>query len=284
MKKIILTSVVGLVFLLVLIVFGKTAKEKPAGAFINSDKPAFAITAHLNNEKSKLTPGQNLIISKLENSIARGDVKAQQIKTYNQLADFWKDSVRSFPGYAYYTAEASKLVNSEKTLTFAARLFLGKLKHESDESLKIWESESAVDLFEKALQLNPNNDSLKVDLGSCYVYGKGMIGDATETMKGIQKLLEVVRKDSNNMEAQMVLGVGGVISRQFDKGIERLNKVVKAEPGNLEAVSWLADGYAAKGDNVNAVKWYEYSKELVNDKDYTKEVDERIQALKTATH
>ncbi|MEO7802719.1 MAG: hypothetical protein ABIR81_11995, partial [Ginsengibacter sp.] len=71
---------------------------------------------------------------------------------------------------------------------------------------------------------------------------------------------------------------------QFDKGLERLNKVVKAEPGNLEAVSWLADGYAAKGDNVNAVKWYEYSKELVNDKDYTKEVDERIQALKTATH
>ncbi|MEO7802646.1 MAG: hypothetical protein ABIR81_11625, partial [Ginsengibacter sp.] len=254
MKKIILPSVIGLVFLLVLIVFGKTAKERSYTAIPKSDKPAFAITGHLNAEKSKLSATQALAISKLENSISRGDVIAQQMKVYYQLADFWKDSAKSFPGYAYYTAEASKLVNSEKTLTFAARLFLGRLKHESDESLKIWESESAVDLFEKALQLNPNNDSLKVDLGSCYVYGKGMIGDAAETMKGIQKLLEVVRKDSSNMEAQMVLGVGGVISRQFDKGLERLNKVVKAEPGNLEAVSWLADGYAAKGDNVNAVK------------------------------
>ncbi len=284
MKKIILPSVAGLILLLVLIVFGKTAKEKLPGATLKTGAPAFAIADHLNIQKNKFSPAQALAVSKLENAIARGDVKAQQIISYNRLASFWKDSAKSFAGYAYYTAEASKLVNSEKTLTFAARLFLARLKHESDERLKIWESETAVDLFERALQLNPANDSLKVDLGSCYIYGKGMIGDATETMKGIQKLLEVVRKDSGNMEAQMVLGVGGIISRQFDKGIERLNKVIKAEPGNLEAVSWLGDGYAAKGDNVNAVKWYEYSKQLVDDPAYTKEVNERIQALKSAVH
>ena len=46
----------------------------------------------------------------------------------------------------------------------------------------------------------------------------------------------------------MVLGIGAVISRQFDKGIERLNKVVAFDPQNLEAVSWLADAYAGYGD------------------------------------
>ena len=81
------------------------------------------------------------------------------------------------------------------------------------------------------------------------------------------------------MQAQMVLGIGGVISRQYDKGIERLLKVTKAEPLNLEAVSWLADAYAATGDNDNAVKWYQYSKKLVNNAEYSKEVDERIKAL-----
>ena len=92
--------------------------------------------------------------------------------------------------------------------------------------LKSWEAETAIDLFERALKLDPDNDDLKVGLGSCYVYGKGMIGDAAETMKGIQQLLQVVRKDSGNMKAQMVLGIGGVISRQYDKAIDRLNKVV----------------------------------------------------------
>ena len=89
-----------------------------------------------------------------------------------------------------------------------------------------------------------------------------MIGDPQQTMKGIQQLLEVVRKDSNNMQAQMVLGIGAVISRQFDKATERLNKVVAFDPNNLEAVSWLADAYAGEGDKQNAIKWYEQSKRL----------------------
>ena len=99
-------------------------------------------------------------------------------------------------------------------------------------------------------------------------------------MKGIQLLLSVVRKDSANMKAQMVLGIGGVISRQYNKAIERLLKVAKAEPGNLEAISWLADAYAATGDNSNAISWYQYSKKLVNNAEFSKEVDERIKALK----
>jgi cytochrome c-type biogenesis protein CcmH/NrfG len=107
-----------------------------------------------------------------------------------------------------------------------------------------------------------------------------MAGDPQETMKGIQQLLQVVRKDSTNMQAQLVLGIGGVISTQYDKAIERLLAVQKAQPGNLEAISWLADAYAAKGDKGNALKWYEVSKRLVNNPEYSKEVDERIRMLK----
>ncbi len=81
------------------------------------------------------------------------------------------------------------------------------------------------------------------------------------------------------MQAQLVLGIGAVISNQNDKAIERLEKVARFDPHNLEAVSWLADAYAANGDKQNAVKWYEQSKHLVNSPAYSKEVDERIKAL-----
>jgi cytochrome c-type biogenesis protein CcmH/NrfG len=181
--------------------------------------------------------------------------------------------------YAYYISEAAKLDNSEKSLTFAARLILDSMRREDNDLIKAWEAETAIVLFKKAIELNPNNDDLRIGLGSCYVFGKGMTGNAAETMKGIQELLQVVNKDSNNMKAQLVLGIGGVISRQYDKAITRLNKVVAAQPGNLEAVSWLADGYAESGDKTNAVKWYEYSKKLVNNPVYSKEVDNRIKEL-----
>ncbi len=246
---------------------------------MESTSPVFDIKQTIEHEKQKLSPSRIIYLSKLENDISRGDVKMQAEKQFKQLASFWKDSVAIFPPYAYYLSEAAKLDNSEKNLTFAARLILENMRREDSVELKSWEAETAASLFESALKLDPDNDDLKVGLGSCYVYGQGMIGNAQQTMKGIQQLLEVVRKDSNNMQAQLVLGIGAVISRQFDKGIERLNKVVAFDSQNLEAVSWLADAYVGSGDKRNGIKWYERSKLLMNNPAFSKEVDERIKAL-----
>lgn len=279
-KRIILATA-GLIFLLAAFLFGKTTTTKPVFAEPEQSSPVFDISSFIAKEKKQLTPLQLIYVSKIENSISRGDVKNQSENQLTQLANFWKDSVRVFPPYAFYLSEAAKLDNSEKNLTFAARLILENMRREDSVALKSWEAETAASLFERALKLDPDNDDLKVGLGSCYVYGQGMIGDPQQTMKGIQQLLEVVHKDSNNMQAQMVLGIGAVISRQFDKAIERLNKVVKFDPNNLEAVSWLADAYAGEGDKENAIKWYGQSKKLVNNPAFSKEIDERIKALNT---
>ncbi len=264
-------------------VFGKTVekKEKPA---TETAKPnsvsSFDITKYETEARQKLTPGQSAYIAKLENSVSRGDVKEQQLKVYNQLASFWKDSAHNHELYVFYVSKAAKLVSSEKNLTFAARQILDDLRNEGNLSIRAWKAEEAISLFEKAIEQNPSKDSLKVELASCYIFGKGMAGNAEETMKGIQQLLQIVKKDSSNMEAQLALGIGGVISTQYDKAISRLVTVVQNEPANIEALSWLADAYAAKGDRVNALKYYQITKRLVNNPVYTKEVDERIKLLK----
>jgi len=282
-KQIFALSGFGLILLLSLFLFAKI--EPPKKAPLQAEAPvvsSFSISNYLVLAKQKLPAEKVIYLSKLENNISRGDVKEQSLHSLRQIADFWKDSVKAFVPYAYYTAEAAKLDNSEKSLTFAARLFLENMRAENEDTLKSWEAETATDLFKRALEIDPDNDTLKIGLGSCYVYGKGMTGDAEETMKGIQLLLQVVRKDSTNMQAQLVLGIGGVISRQYGKAIERLLKVAKAQPANLEAVSWLADAYAATGDNANAITWYQYSKKLVNNPEFNSAVDERIKALRIA--
>ena len=274
----------GLLILTSLLFFGKTVAKKDspvANPAPNATAtPGFSIEQYILEAKKKLTVGQLNYVNKLENSISRGDVKEQQIQVYERLASFWDDSVHQHELHNFYTSQSAKLVNSEKNLTFAAQLMLANLRNEADPAKRGWKAEQAIELFEKAIALNPGNDTLKIGLGSCYVFGKGMAGDPQETMKGIQQLLQVVRKDSMNMQAQLVLGIGGVISNQYDKAVERLQTVVKNQPGNLEAISWLADAYAGKGDKVNALKWYEISKRLVNNPVYSKEVDERIKMLK----
>ncbi len=269
----------GILLLLVLLRFGKTSIPQPQLSASQAMVPAFDVKTYISREKQQLKPLQIAYLSKIENSVTRGDVKGETEGQLNQLASFWKDSARSFVPYAYYLSEAAKLDNSEKNLTFAARLILQQMRGEDSLELKSWEAQTAASLFERALKLDPDNEDLKVGLGSCYVYGAGMMGDPQQTMKGIQQLLEVVSKDSNNMQAQMVLGIGAVISRQFDKGIIRLNKVVSFDPTNLEAISWLADAYAGAGDKQNAVKWYEKAKSMVNNPEFSKEIDERIKAL-----
>ena len=274
----------GLLIFASLFYFGKTVATKDPSSTGEASGPptaaAFNIGKYIQDAKSKLSVSQINYINSLENSISRGDVAAQQIKVYNQLANFWADSAHQQEIYIFYTSQSAKLVNSEKNLTFAAQLILADLRNESDPAKRGWKAEQAIELFEHAITLNPNNPNLQVGLGSCYVFGKGMVGNPQETMKGIQQLLQVVRKDSLNMQAQLVLGIGGVISNQFDNAIDRLLNVLKYEPSNLEAISWLADAYAGKGDKANALKWYEISKRMINNPAYTKEVNERIKSLK----
>lgn len=281
LKKQLIFTLIGLVLVILIFKFAtnvapKTKTETP----VLKTAKQFDIHQFIAEEKKHLTPSQIINLGKLENSVTRGDVNSQLVISNTRLSDFWKDSVKSFEPYVYYLSEAAKLDKSEKNLTFAAQLILDNLRAEQDEAKLDWKTEQAITLFEKAIELYPNNDDLKVGLGSCYVFGKGRVGGPQETMKGIQQLLSVVRKDSNNMKAQMMLGVGGYVSGQYDKAVERLQKVIKVQPNNLEAVAFLADTYAAKGDKQEAIKWYLISKRLVNDPHYSKEVDERIKLLR----
>ncbi|MEJ7609635.1 MAG: tetratricopeptide repeat protein [Ferruginibacter sp.] len=282
MKKQFLISGIGLLTVILLFIFGDTIGEKKPVPAAQPQTPtkSFDIQQFITEKKERLSPSQTLYIAKLENGISRGDVVNQQIKNSEALAAFWKDSLKSFEPYAFYIAEAAKLDNSEKNLTFAARLFSENLRSENDEAKLQWQTTTAIDLFERAIKLNPGNDDLRIGLGSCYIFGRGRNGDPQQTMAGIQELLTVVRKDSNNMKAQMMLGVGGIVSGQYDKATERLIKVVTAQPGNVEAIAFLADAYAGKGDKAEAIKWYNVSKRLINNPEYTREADERIRLLK----
>lgn len=282
MKKQFILAGAGIIAITLLFIFGRTSEKKSP---INNAEPAsivqtFDIQRFIESSKQNLTPAQVLIVTKLENGISRGDVPAQQLQAYNSLANFWKDTAKLFEPYLFYVSKAAKLDNSEKSLTFAAQIFLEALRGEQDNSKLDWETSEAISLFENAIKLNPENDDLRIGLGSCYIYGKGRSGNPEQTMKGIQELLGVARRDSNNMKAQVVLGVGGLVSGQFDKALERFQKVVNKEPGNLEAIAYLADTYAAKGNKAEAIKWYTLSKRLANNPHYTEEVDKRIQSLK----
>lgn len=230
----------------------------------------------LASARQKISKEQNDRIIALENAVTRGDVKDQKIKVYHQLANFWKDSAAIFEPYAYYMGEAAKLENSEKSLNFAARLFVDNLLAASEPVMQNWLATNGKDLYDKSLAINPNNDSAKIAIGACYMFGN--ISD--NPMQGILTVREIAQKDPNNLYAQWILGLGGKKSGQFDKAIEHFTKILEKHPKDVEVVFQLAESNELKGNKAEAAKWYEVAKKLVDNAGIKAELDKRIQNLK----
>jgi tetratricopeptide (TPR) repeat protein len=269
----------GFLLLILLFFFGNTIPpKKPASVAADTPHQEKKLDTEklLTHAKERLTPQQLEKVTSLENSVKRGDVKNQQLAVYRQLTSFWRDTIKLFEPYAFYIAQTAKLENSEKSLTFAAHLFLNNLKTETDPPMQNWLASNAKDLFEQALKVNPENDSSKVGLGACFIFGN----ISENPMEGIAAVREVVQRNPDNLFGQMILGLGGVKSGQFDRAIERFTIVADKQPDNLEAILNLAEAYDQKGDKANAIKWYTVVKEKISNSEAQKELETRIKALK----
>lgn len=271
----------GIVLVVLLFFFGKTntPKKENTSASAQAQSPSngsLQFSDILSEAKKSLTSDQNQRLAGLENAVVRGDVNEQKLHVFHQLARFWKDSAKMILPYAYYTAEASKLENSEKSLTFAAQLFVDNLLIEGNPPMQKWLATNAKDLLDRALKLNPDNDSSKIGIGACLMFGN--ISD--NPMQGILTVREIVQKNPDNLYGQLVLGLGGKKSGQFDKAIEHFSVILKKQPNNLEAIFQIAECYELKGDKANAVKWYETGKKFITDQEIRKQIDIRINELK----
>ncbi|HET9055834.1 MAG TPA: tetratricopeptide repeat protein [Chitinophagaceae bacterium] len=287
-KQQLLLTGIGIALVAGLYLFGKTTpgtKHAHKSASQNQQLNNFDFDAFVTFSKQSLTQNQLQHIISLESSATRGVLKNQQIKAYHQLAHYWKDTLKQTIPYIGYLAKASRLENSEKSLTFAARNFLEVSREINEPAIKGWMTEEAEGLYKTALSINPANDSAKIGLGAVILFS-----GTHSPMEGIKLIKEVEEKDSSNMYAQFMLGYGAIVSQQWDKAIERFEKVRKKEPEHSEALLLLAEAYEQKGDKANARKCYEQEKEMLkrlaikqNQKlpeELIKALDERINLLK----
>lgn len=259
--------------------FGNTVNpQKPViSAAGTSGQPVSNLSTQdvLVKSKQGLNATQQQKLTQMENSVVRGDVHNQQIQIDHQLASYWMDSLHNEEIGAYYAGEAAKLENSEKNLTFAAHLLLDNMMATSDVAMQHWLATQAKELFEIALKLNPQNDSSKIGLGACYMFGN----ISENPMQGILAIKEIADKNPNNIYAQMMLGLGGIQSGQYDKAAERFLNVIKIQPDNIEAILNLAQVYDRQNDKANAIKWYNEGLKYIQVPEARNEIRARIKSL-----
>jgi tetratricopeptide (TPR) repeat protein len=231
----------------------------------------------LDGAKTALTANQKITVLSIENQLVKSKTKADSLKNFTQLAQFWADSAHRVEPYLYYTYSAALLENSEKSLTFAAQQLIDNLTTpDAPPAMLNWIALNAKALLEKALVINPNNDSAKINLGACYLFGN--ISD--NPMQGILKVKEVVDKNPQNIYGQLILGLGGKKSGQYPKAIERFTTILKLDPNNIEAMVNLAECYELTDQKALAIDWYTQMKTLVKNPNAKEAIDKRIKELK----
>lgn len=260
-------------------------KEKPAaGSMADAGTPGERQAAGLDipspanfdsllmAAKKKLSPAAQAEISRQENTITRGDVKEQQILAYEALGKLWQQQ-KNRAIAAYYFGKSGKLENSRKKLNFAAHLLSEELHEERDKHVRQWMAEEAISCLQQSIELDPANDTTRIDLADIYINGTG------ETMKGVEQLLTIVRQDSLNIPANIILGRMAVESGQLDKAVQRGETVLRVDKNNVEAHLFLAEAYKRQGNKQRAVDLLNAAKKIMNNPGFSKDLDEYMKTF-----
>lgn len=223
--------------------------------------------------KALLPPHALTELSALEAQIAQQKDSAQMVDFYEKSAELWMEHKQG-PMVAWNKGVAAHLAQSEKKLTFAGQLYLGLMHDATTESMAAWEAAEAVKHLNEALVLNPNNDTTKLALATAYIEGTG------SPMAGVSILREMITKDPDHIPANLLLGKLSIQSGQFDKAVERLEHVLTLEPKNREALYFLGEAQKGKGEKDKAIATFRKLEGIVNNPDFTKDIEEYISSFK----
>jgi cytochrome c-type biogenesis protein CcmH/NrfG len=251
----------------------KEAKTDKTNVMSANRKAATAVTVDMVSAPAKAAIGAALTvkINDLEGQLKNASGTDEQ-KLQKQLASQWDDVNQPAPAAFYYQALARKENKLEDWLN-AGNRFNDAYKLTQDTLTQPAFVTNAVEAFQSALKLKPESLEGKTGLGVAYVNG------GASPMQGIALLLEVVKKDPKNWNANLNLGMFAMKSGQYEKAVGRFKTLI-AQKQELEPTFYLAESYKQLGMKKEAIDAYQKCKEMMPDPVFGQRIDEYIKELK----
>lgn len=210
-------------------------------------------------------------ITNLENKLKAAS-DADKLTLQKQLATQWDKANQPAPAAFYYQEIAHKN-NAMADWLNAGNRFNAAYRVTQDTLAQGAFVAHAVEAFEHATKLQPASLEAKTGLGVAYVNGGAM------PMQGIALLLDVVKQQPNNREANLNLGMFSMKSGQYQKAVQRFKTLI-AQKEEVEPYFYLAESYKQLGQKQEAIAAYEKCKELMGDPVAGQRIDEYIKELK----
>ncbi len=246
-----------------------SAKEEQEVVAVKS--AAFSFDKFLSDSKVKVGWSADNKISTWEQTIKASD---NNLALYDSIGKAW--DAAQIPGVAaWYFEQKAEKTNDEKDWLNSAYRNFDAFKVAKDSAEASYFVSKAVSSYSKVLELNPKNLNAKTDLGILYAEG------TSDPMTGIKLLREVVTEDPKHENAHLNLGFLSMKSGQFDKAADRFSKVLEINPARIDMYVYLGEAYVRQGNKDKAIESFEVFKNLSNDQQMIKDVDDYIASLKS---
>lgn len=142
---------------------------------------------------------------------------AEQIEARRRLIDLYFAADR-LDFAAEQTAIIAEATNSEEEWILAGNLYFDTMQRAADTQKMPW-AQKAVESYQKALTLNPDNLDVRTDMAIAYLY------DPQNSMMAIQETNRVLEADSLHIQANFNRGIMLTQINRVETAIEQFEKV-----------------------------------------------------------
>lgn len=256
------------------IALAKAADRGTGKVASSAERPNVNVTVSMVSATAKtvIPQAQATQITGLETQLRSATNDDDRLALQKQLASQWDAAGQPAPAAFYYRDIAQKQ-NTAAGWIAAGAHFNDAYKLTQDTTAQPYFDAQAMEAFQNAMKLNPESLDAKTGLGIAYVNGGGT------PMQGIALLLDVVKHDPNNWNANFNLGLFSMKSGQFEKAVDRFKIASAAKPGNVEPVFYLAESYKQLGLKKEAIDAYQKCKQLMPDPTFDQKMDQYIKEL-----
>ena len=206
------------------------------------------INVLLAEAKEKLPAERTASFEEIERSLAQlpSDDRSKT-DVLEQLSGRWFEQ-GEYAISGYYAQQIAETLQTGESWGIAGATYAVGIQRSEAEKAKAYCTGRAVQAFENAVSLEPEELSHKINLALIYTDRPPQ----DNPMKGILMLVDLDKTFPNQPGILFHLGRLALRTGQYEKAIARLEKVTDLDPGRTEAFCLLAQAYSETGEEAKS--------------------------------
>lgn len=245
-----------------LLYFGFDTKTPEQKSFVKSRQlsaESANIDVLIKTAKQSLSGPQSNEILAIETQIEGAFPDSVNISELQRLSGKWYEFGQ--PAIAgYYAEKVAERSNAEEAWSIAGTTFTLCVQRADEQRIKDYCTDHAVQAFENAISINPNNIAHKANLALCYTENP----PKDDPMKGILMLVGLNKEFPDNVLILNNLGRLAIDTGQFERAVERLEQALSLDPDNVTTICLLSKAYDSSGQTEKARQFAELCSKLIN--------------------